>query len=217
MSLSGGDALQKIDFILRENIDNIGRLNQNVGTLWKGDIAKIRYIGRDLDGIALGNNLTIDSKQFNLMMMRQAKPSRELALVATARNEGPYLVEWIAHNLIVGFEHIFIYTNSNTDGSLDLLKELQNFGLVTLIENDVADNISPQIKAYEHSIHLLRELRQYEWVAYFDVDEFIVPDERFDFSLRKMMNAALGKARHLNSQAILVNWDWYGSGGRNRI
>ncbi|MET0031932.1 MAG: glycosyltransferase family 2 protein, partial [Limnospira maxima] len=48
----------------------------------------------------------------------------------TAKNESPYLVEWIAyHRFIVGFDEILIYDNDSQDDSLDLLQKLAALGL----------------------------------------------------------------------------------------
>ncbi len=90
------------------------------------------------------------------------------------RNEGIYLVEWIAHCRAIGFERIFLYTNDNTDGSSGLLQLLHRQGVIRLIENRFVPGLHPQIKAFEHSLHFLHELRDYEWVAYLDADEFLI-------------------------------------------
>ena len=91
--------------------------------------------------------------------MRLIRPTRTAAAVVTVKNEGCFLLECVAHYRAIGFEHVFIYTNDNTDGSKALLDALDRTGWVTVICNEVGRRASPQVKAYEHSIHLLRALR----------------------------------------------------------
>lgn len=50
-----------------------------------------------------------------------AKPS--ICLVSPARNEGPYLLEWIAWHRMIGFDDIIVLTHDCTDGS-DVLLDL---------------------------------------------------------------------------------------------
>ncbi|MFZ1346925.1 MAG: glycosyltransferase family 2 protein, partial [Tabrizicola sp.] len=38
------------------------------------------------------------------------------------KDEGPTVVEWVAHHLAVGFTEVMVYTNDCTDGTDDLLK-----------------------------------------------------------------------------------------------
>ena len=35
-----------------------------------------------------------------------------VALMAIALNEDPYIDEWIKYNLMIGFDHVYIYDNS---------------------------------------------------------------------------------------------------------
>ena len=49
-------------------------------------------------------------------------------LVGIMKNEGPYVLEWVAHHLAVGFGNILIFSNDcddQTDRILDRLDEMQ--------------------------------------------------------------------------------------------
>ena len=146
--------------------------------------------------------------------MQRITPSRTAALVASAKDEGIYILEWLAHHRAVGFEHVFIYTNNNRDGSDALYALLAHHGLITVLENQVRAAVSPQVKAYEHSLLHLPELRDFEWVGYFDIDELLVPSADHDHSVLELTWAA--KAAHPDTLpgAIYFNWRWYGSSGR---
>jgi hypothetical protein len=43
-------------------------------------------------------------------------------IIATQKNEGLFLVEWIAHHLGVGFDAIVLATNDCEDGSVALIQ-----------------------------------------------------------------------------------------------
>ncbi len=172
-----------------------------------------RRAGRELDGIAAHDAPWSVVKATNLMLMRARMPSARAAVVAAVRDEGCYLLEWLAHMRATGFGHAFIYTNDNRDSSLPLLEALHRAGRVTLICNQVSAVTPPQVKAYEHSIHLLPELRHYEWVGYFDADEFLVPDRRHDYRVGPWIDAVEAQWTTERPAALCVNWDWYGSGG----
>ncbi len=172
--------------------------------------------GRELDALALDHDHPHGTKALNLALMRLIQPTRTAAAVISAKNEGCFLLECVAHCRAVGFEHIFLYTNDNSDGSDALLDALDHTGFVTVIRNEVGPLASPQVKAYEHSIHLLRALRDFEWVSYFDVDEFLVPAEHYDYSVLSTIAALKRRRSGRMPSAICYNWDWYGSQGQVR-
>lgn len=131
-------------------------------------------VPREYDGLALDQSWS-RLKAENLAAMGGIEPRRKAAVVVTAKNEGIYFLDWLAHQRAVGFQGVFVYSNDNTDGSEALFELLAQHKLITYLQNDVGPAKSPQIKAYEHSIHFLTELRDFAWAAYFDVDELLVP------------------------------------------
>jgi hypothetical protein len=107
---------------------------------------------------------------------RTTSPRHFACLLASARNEGPYLLEWIAHHRSIGFDHIFLYSNDNTDGSDELLRLLAQAGYVTWINQEIGPNILPQFRAYAHALSVLPEILDYRWTALLDIDEFFCFD-----------------------------------------
>jgi hypothetical protein len=108
----------------------------------------------------------------------QLRPRHGPCLLAAARNEGPYLLDWLSYHFSIGFEHAFIYTNDNWDGSDALLSLLARHGVITLIHNQPGTHCGPQYKAYSHALTLLPQILDYGWVAVIDLDEFIGFDAR---------------------------------------
>ncbi|MGO4916449.1 glycosyltransferase family 2 protein [Pseudogemmobacter sp. W21_MBD1_M6] len=45
-------------------------------------------------------------------------------LVATVKNEGPNILEWVSHHLLAGFDDIVVYQNDSIDGTDDTLRLL---------------------------------------------------------------------------------------------
>ena len=209
---------EPLEAAFRRNIASLANGRQRQAT--PGDQARC---GGELDGLALDCGTIHGVKALNLALMRLIRPTRTAAAVISAKNEGCFLLESVAHSRAIGFEHVFLYTNDNTDGSEALLDALGRTGFVTVIHNQIGPLASPQVKAYEHSIHLLRALRDFEWVSYFDVDEFLIPAAHFDYSISPRLaarerrypgHAALPGGRR--PAAICFNWHWYGSQGEVR-
>jgi hypothetical protein len=130
------------------------------------------------------------------------------------RDEGLYLLEWVAHYRVIGFDTIFIYANDNLDGSDALLRALAEHGIITFIENrmDARLSANPQQKAYAHAQHMLPELWEHEWALVVDGDELLVPSEKYDFRIGALIEDALSRYPDRAPSAICFNWFWYFSG-----
>ena len=100
------------------------------------------------------------------------KGSSGNVIVGCMKNEGPYVVEWVAYHRAIGFDNFLIYTNGCTDGTDLILDRLQHLGVVQHRNNDDWKGKSPQQHALNRS---LKEdvIRNAEWIAHIDVDEFI--------------------------------------------
>jgi hypothetical protein len=103
---------------------------------------------------------------------------KTLALVGIVKNESKYMLEWIAHYRSIGITEIIVYDNETNDDEAALLRGLADAEIITLIPWSVADGISPQMSAYADA--LKRFQREFEFLAFFDADEFLVPSVGFD-------------------------------------
>jgi hypothetical protein len=109
----------------------------------------------------------------NALARATIAPRHGACLIAAARNEGAYFLDWLAYHRALGFEHAFIYTNDNTDGSEKLLECLAAHGVITLIHNQAGTHSGPQYKAHAHALSLLPQVLDYRWAALVDLDEYI--------------------------------------------
>jgi hypothetical protein len=112
------------------------------------------------------------------------------ALVCIAKNEDIYLEEWVKYNLKIGFDHIYIYMN---DWRTDF--EHPN---VTKIPFD-----GPVKQLIAYNSFRVSHKDQYDWVAYFDCDEFLCLKKHK--SVKELIKA------HQNANAIAINWFMFGS------
>ena len=128
----------------------------------------------------------------------------KFGVVALARNEAPYLLEWIAHYRVLGFQQITIYDNRSNDASANILVPLAKAGVINAFH--WSDRKSKQFRAYNHAIRRLRPF--VEWCLFIDLDEFLVLDgDRLEDIVPDEPDV----------MAVAIPWRPYGSGGlRNR-
>lgn len=87
------------------------------------------------------------------------------------KDEGPYVLEWIAYHRAIGFTDFLIYTNDCSDGTDLLLDRLQHNGIVTHVRNKVLKR-GPHLSALKYAKeHIL--YADTDWVYVCDVDEFL--------------------------------------------
>lgn len=129
----------------------------------------------------------------------------KFGLTAIVRGEAPYLLQWIAHHRVLGFEQITIYDNQSNDGTSRILAPLAHAGLINAVY--WRDRKDKQRRAYDNALGRLRG--HVEWCLFADLDEFLVLDP--GLSLDDLLPADPGIS------AVGIPWRMFGSGGqRNR-
>jgi hypothetical protein len=88
------------------------------------------------------------------------------------KDEGPFILEWIAHYLALGFDHFIINSNDCSDGTDLILQRLQDMGIVTHIDNPGPWPLGPQASAYQNAM-AHPKFAEAEWVLVCDADEFL--------------------------------------------
>lgn len=127
----------------------------------------------------------------------------KITLVTSLKNEGPYVIEWVAHHRALGFTDIVVFENDSDDLTDAILRRLQELGAVSHHPNPVPRG-SPQARAWQR----FRQMDLYagsDWVFCCDGDEFLVPTGQ------DSVQAFL--AQHEAAEAVAVNWRNFGSGG----
>lgn len=137
-------------------------------------------------------------------VMRGTMGERYLAIL-TVRNEGSFLLEWMAHARALGFTDIIACSNDCADGTDAMLDRLQAMGWLVHLPNPGPHEKGAHFGALQlaerHPLHA-----QCDWAMVFDIDEFPVihagghrlPD----------LTAALPEA-----DAIALTWRMFGNAG----
>ena len=127
-------------------------------------------------------------------------PKFQLAICAIAKNEGPYFKEWIEWHLAHGVDQFFIYDNESTDDTKDILEPYIKQGIV---DYKPWPGYRMQLAAYDDCLEQHRF--DARWIAFIDLDEFIVPVQ--DATIPDFLK------RFEAFPAVEINWLVYGSGG----
>jgi len=96
------------------------------------------------------------------------------AIVTTMKNEGPFILEWLAYHRAIGVDDFLIYTNDCTDGTDTMLDMLQKKGIVQHRVNPFTPggDLKPQHAALQ-AAESEPVMQQCGWGICMDVDEFI--------------------------------------------
>lgn len=103
----------------------------------------------------------------------------ERVIVSTMRDEGPYVLEWLAYHKVIGFDHFVVYANDCWDTTADILQcAAKTLGIVSYYDNTVVPdfgdiiNKDPQRRAYLKAL-TLNKVKDAEFVLVIDADEFL--------------------------------------------
>lgn len=163
-----------------------------------------------------GNRTIIKNSPINIDELRgnwRSVSNPTVCLVATARNEGPYILDWISYHISIGFTKIVIFHNDVTDLMLDVIDLFKCDGKVIHIENneEIEDNeVSPELmknpqwRAYWLSLRM-DSIRECDYIMFMDIDEYLV------LKRHKSVNELVSEYGFLD--AIGINWLCFGSSG----
>ena len=131
-----------------------------------------------------------------------------ILFVSTVKNEGPYLLEWLAYHRAIGFTDFLIYSNDCEDGSDLLLERLAQAGLIIHERNDVLRR-GPHKSALKYAL-AHPAYAEADWVFVGDADEFV--------------NVGIGGglvtdliATDPNADAFPITWRMFSNNGRTEV
>ena len=137
--------------------------------------------------------------------MKANTENNDVALVSCMRNEGLFVLEWLAYHSLLGFKKIVVFTNDCTDGSDTLLDRLQERQYLTHIRHSVPNGRSVQKRAMAKAL-CHEDVKQCEWLLHIDSDEYL------------NVSAGQGTVHDLISAVgeadlIAIAWKWFGCSG----
>jgi len=121
------------------------------------------------------------------------------------KNEGPFVLEWVAHNQAIGIDQMVVMTNDCTDGTDELLQRLDARGVLTHVDNNSRRATSPQKRAYKKFLRM-EVARPQDWVIVIDADE-LINVKTGDHTLRALTNAIP------DARTISMTWRLFGNAG----
>ena len=129
----------------------------------------------------------------------------KITAVLCVRNEGAFLLEWLAHHRACGITDFLVFSNDCDDGTDAMLDRLEDLGWLSHVRNPGPHGEGPQWAALKQADrHPL--VTGADWVLPLDIDEFVnvhVGDRTLPALL-----AALPQAT-----AITLTWRVFGNGG----
>ena len=136
-------------------------------------------------------------------------PADRIVVVTSMKNEGCFILEWIAHYLAIGVTHFLVYTNDCDDPTDAILDRLQDLGHVTRIDNPFNREAGqkPQRGALNDAI-AQEVVASADWVGVIDVDEFI--------AIHDGARSLPGLFRRMGDPNIVsMTWRLFGNQGLN--
>lgn len=133
----------------------------------------------------------------------------KICSVLTVKNEGAFLLEWLAHHRAAGITDFVVLSNDCADGTDTMLDRLAELGWLTHIRNDGPyDKRGVQFTALTRAGES-EAVQGADWLLPLDIDEF-VNVHTGDNTLPALI-AALPEA-----DAITLTWRLFGNGGIER-
>lgn len=136
--------------------------------------------------------------------------SDRIVIFTTMKNEGPYMIEWVAYHRALGVDHFVIFTNDCEDGTSEIAQRLEALGWASFVDNPVKEGGNPQHQMMRRA-RRHPQVKAADWLICLDVDEFWnikVGDGTFS-ALITAAEARAGKP----VDAISFAWKLFGSSG----
>lgn len=129
--------------------------------------------------------------------------------ILCVRNEGAFVLEWLAHHQAVGFDDFLVFSNNCQDGTDAMLDRLQALGHLTHVRNDGPyDGGGIQFTALKAAAKMA-QVKDADWILPLDIDEF-VNIHTGDHTLKALLSALP------EATAITLTWRLFGTAGQVR-
>ena len=128
-------------------------------------------------------------------------------VITSMRNEADYILEWVAWYVYLGFDKVVVFTNDNTDSTINELDKLHKKGVVEYYELTPPKESRPQMYAFNQGLKWLHENKP-EWAMCADADEYLLLNKHNN--INEFLNSFPA-----DTDAIAINWKIFGSGNLN--
>ena len=132
-------------------------------------------------------------------------------LCAIVKNENRYIDEWIVYHHSLGFDGILLYDNNDINGEKLDVSEYPYVSVVDYRGEHIVQPENTKMMIFRDGIQEVayndcywKRCGGYDWVAFFDVDEFLFIDSGMT------VNGFLSQDKFDGVDAIQINWETYG-------
>lgn len=122
------------------------------------------------------------------------------------KNEGPFVLEWIAYHRLIGVSDFIVFSNDCEDGSDAMLARLQDHGVLRHIPHEARPGKSIQWQALQR-LAKERMTAEADWVLFSDMDEFPMVHA----GAHRLPDAIAAMPE--GTDAIALPWRLFGAGG----
>lgn len=131
----------------------------------------------------------------------------KVLLCAICKMENYYIREWVEHYKSLGFDNICLFDNNDVDGEHleDVIGDYIDEGFVIL--KDARGFYRYQIESYNVCYNQYKN--EYKWIAYFDIDEFLWIDKKYNNDVKKF----LAEPCFNQYNCVRVCWENYDDNG----
>lgn len=88
------------------------------------------------------------------------------------RNEAPFILEWVAYHLEIGFERMIVFLNDCCDGTDEILVVLDAAGIITHSPY-VVDHSQSVAEQVAQKVRDQNMIPDGSWAIWLDADEFL--------------------------------------------
>ena len=173
------------------------------------------------DVLSAGTILLADVEIPRLHMIDRRKFNYTVCTITDDINDKK-LNEWLVYNIMLGVQHFYIFDNNKEELHShaylwnSALRPFLDANIVTIINYPYTAPVGVfwgQIQRSTFQVMLQKYGIYSDWVGFYDVDEFLVPDEQFRIELLKDKNSSIS----LNSIPKLIEKLWGHEGFDKRV
>ena len=143
-----------------------------------------------------------------MTLTKNHSPHGSLMALSTMKDEGPGVIEWVAHHLAVGFTDVMVFTNDCSDGTDAILQRLQAMDIgVYHCENIMPPGVKPHPSMLK-AAHDDALVRASDWLLVLDSDEFLCINHPSG-----TLDGMVGDLNAAGASAMVITWRIFGSAG----
>lgn len=135
-------------------------------------------------------------------------PEGGFTVVSTMKNEGAFLIEWVAHHKALGFDRILICTNDCDDPTARMVQRLEALGIARH-HATIKRQVTSIQRAALRQVLRYPEVTRADWFYVCDADEFLT------IKLGDGTVQALAAAAGQGADAISIPWRIFGPHGQD--